>query len=86
MPLPTEGTVMSTDPMTPEQEYDFYAQSANQEPQGKPRRRPKRLTAPIPVRFPPELLAEIKSRAEADDRSVSSWIRRAVEHELRRPA
>ena len=24
--------------------------------------------------------------AEADDRSVSSWIRRAVEHELNRPA
>ena len=45
-----------------------------------------RLTAPIPVRFPPELLEEIRRRAAEDDRSVSSWIRRAVEHELQRPA
>jgi predicted HicB family RNase H-like nuclease len=35
-----------------------------------------------PVRLPPELVDEIRQRAEADDRSVSSWIRRAVEHEL----
>lgn len=77
---------MTTEPSTPEQEYDFYAQPANQEPQGPPRRRTKRLTAPIPVRFPPELLDEVKRRADADDRSVSAWIRRAVEHELNRPA
>ena len=77
---------MSTDPMTPEQEYDFYAQPENQKPQGPPRRRSKRLTAPIPVRFPPELLDEVKKRAEADDRSVSAWIRRAVEHEIARSA
>jgi len=38
------------------------------------------------VRFPPELLEEIRRAADADDRSVSAWIRRAVEHELRRPA
>lgn len=46
------------EPMTPEEEYDFYAEPPNQEPQGTPRRRGKRLTAPIPVRFPPEELAE----------------------------
>ena len=77
---------MTTDPLSPEQEYDFYAQPENREPQGPPRRRTKRLTAPIPVRFPPELLHEIKKRAEADDRSVSAWIRRAVEHEITRSA
>lgn len=77
---------MTTEPMTPDEEYAFYAQPANQEPQGQPRRRTKRLTAPIPVRFPPELLEEVKRRADADDRSVSAWIRRAVEHELNRPA
>ena len=77
---------MTTDPLSPEQEDDFYAQPENQEPQGPPRRRTKRLTAPIPVRFPPELLHEIKKRAEADDRSVSAWIRRAVEHEITRSA
>lgn len=77
---------MTTEPMTPDEEYDFYAQPANQEPQGQPRRRTKRMTTPIPVRFPPELLAEVKLRADADDRAVSAWIRRAVEHELSRPA
>jgi len=70
-------------PMTPEQEYEFYAQPENQEPEGPARRRQGRLSAVVPVRFPPDLLDEIRYRADADDRSLSSWIRRAVEHELR---
>lgn len=77
---------MTDNRMTPDDEYDFYARPENQQPQGPPRRRTVRLTAPIPVRFPPELLEEIRRRAADDDRSVSSWIRRAVEHELQRPA
>ena len=77
---------MTENAMTPDEEYNFYAQPENQEPQGRPRRRTARLTAPIPVRFPPELLEEIRRRADEDDRSVSSWIRLAVEHELQRPA
>lgn len=72
--------------MTPDEEYEFYARPENQEPQGSPRRRRARLSAPVPVRFPPELLEEIRRAADANDRSVSAWIRRAVEHELRRPA
>jgi predicted HicB family RNase H-like nuclease len=72
--------------MTPDEEYDFYAKPENQVPEGPPRRRAARLTSPVPVRFPPELLEEIRQRAAADDRSVSSWIRRAVEHQLRHPA
>lgn len=68
--------------MTPDEEYEFYAQSENQEPQGAPRRRRSKLTELVPVRFPPETLAEVRRRAGEDDRSVSSWIRRAVEHEL----
>jgi predicted HicB family RNase H-like nuclease len=76
---------MSTQ-MTPDEEYEFYARPENQDPQGPPRRRRSRLGAPVPVRFPPELLAEVRRAADADDRSVSAWIRRAVEHELRRSA
>ena len=72
--------------MTTDEEYEFYARPENQEPQGPARRRRPRLSAPVPVRFPPELLAEVRRAADADDRSVSSWIRRAVEHELRRSA
>lgn len=41
---------------------------------------------PVPVRFSADLLEEVKSAARADDRSVSAWIRRAVEHELGRSA
>jgi len=69
-------------PMTPEQEYEYYAQPGNQQPQGPLQRRQQRLSAMVPVRFPPDLLDEVRRRAEADDRSLSSWIRRAVEHEL----
>lgn len=73
---------MTTKRMTRQEEHDFYAKPENQEPQGPPRRRRSRLSELVPVRFPPETLYEIRRRAEEDDRSVSSWIRRAVEHEL----
>ena len=72
--------------MTRQAEHDFYAQPENQEPQGPARRRKSKLTELVPVRFPPETLDEVRRRAEADDRSVSSWIRRAVDHELEQPA
>ena len=68
--------------MSPDEEYDYYAQADNQEPQGPARRRQPRLSEMVPVRFTPELLDQIRRRAEADDRSLSSWIRRAAEHEL----
>ncbi|GAB05528.1 ribbon-helix-helix protein, CopG family [Gordonia amarae] len=71
------------DDMTPDQEYDFYAQPENHEPLGPGRRR---LTATVPVRFSEELLEQVRNAAAADDRSVSAWIRRAVEHELRHSA
>jgi hypothetical protein len=75
-----------TKPMTPDEEYDFFSRPENQEPAGPPRRRRARLGAPVPVRFPADLLAKVRAHAAADDRSVSSWIRRAVEHELQREA
>ena len=70
--------------MTPEQEHAFYADPDNQTPQGPPVRRRAKLGQPVPVRFSDELLQEVRNRAAADDRSVSNWIRRAVEHELAR--
>ncbi|MDO5697474.1 MAG: YlcI/YnfO family protein [Dermatophilus congolensis] len=42
------------------------------------------MGAPVPVRFPEDVLARVREAAAADDRSVSSWIRRAVERELSR--
>lgn len=72
--------------MTQQEERDFYARPENQEPQGPARRRGSKLTELVPVRFPPETLDEVRQRAQADDRSVSSWIRRAVEHELEQSA
>lgn len=71
-------------PMTPEEEHDFYADPAHQIPTGPGVRRRARLGAPVPVRFPAEVLEQVRDAAAADDRSVSSWIRRAVERELER--
>lgn len=68
--------------MNPDQEHKFYAKPENQTPQGEARRRHAKLTELVPVRFQPDLLDRIRAAADADDRSVSSWIRRAVEHEL----
>jgi hypothetical protein len=73
---------MTNTDMTPDQEYEFYARPENQEPQGPPIRRRGRMSAPVPVRLPPELLERVRKAAEDDGRSVSAWIRRAVEHEL----
>ena len=79
-PTGSEPSVMS-----PEQENAFYADPVHQVPQGPPVRRSRtRMGDPVPVRFPEELLAAVRDRAAADDRSVSAWIRRAVEHELTR--
>lgn len=70
-----------TKPMTRKEEYDFYADPDNQTPQGRGRRRGQ-LTEMVPVRFAPEMLEAVRRRADDEDRSVSNWIRRAVEREL----
>lgn len=74
---------MTQKKMSPEEECEFYSRPENLEPKGPGRRRRRsNLTQVVPVRFTPETLDEIRRVAEADDRSVSSWIRRAVQHEL----
>jgi len=74
---------MTTKKMTRQEEHEFYAESENQTPQGPVRRRSSKLTELVPVRFPPDTLAKIREAADADDRSVSAWIRRAVDNELK---
>jgi predicted HicB family RNase H-like nuclease len=71
---------------TPNEENSFYADPDNQTPQGPAVRRRPRNTAALPIRLPAELLEQVRERAASDDRSVSSWVRRAIEHELSRPA
>lgn len=78
------STETDSQQMTPEQEYEYFADPVNQKPQGPARRRRSPLSTPVPVRFPADLLEDVRRAAEADDRSVSAWIRRAVEHELSR--
>ena len=66
---------MTTKKMTRQEEHDFYADPDSQTPQGPARRRASKLSELVPVRFPPETLAKIRDAADADDRSVSAWIR-----------
>jgi hypothetical protein len=73
---------MTKKQMSRDEEYEFYADPENQTPQGRARRRGRGLTEMVPVRFPPDTLAAIRRRADDEDRSVSNWIRRAVEREL----
>lgn len=55
---------MNDTPMTPEQEYEFYAKAENQEPQGPARRRhPPRPSPPVPVRIPQKLLDQARAQA-----------------------
>ena len=68
--------------MTPDEEHEFYSRPETQIPQGPPRRRGEPMTDPVPVRFPADVLEQVRAAAEADDRSVSSWIRRAVTRTL----
>ncbi len=73
---------MTKKQMTRDEEYEVYADPENQTPQGRGRRRGRGLTEMVPVRFPPDTLAAVRQRADDEDRSVSNWIRRAVEHQL----
>ena len=70
--------------MTRKEEHEFYADPENQRPQGPGIRRKAKLTEMVPVRLSEDMIEDIRRRADADDRSVSGWIRRAIERELKR--
>jgi hypothetical protein len=67
----------------PGQDYAFYARPENQVPQGTPVRRRRTMPVPVSVHLPPELLERVRKAAQAYDRTLSEWVRQAVEHELR---
>ncbi len=69
--------------------YAYYEDPENQEPAGPGRRRSRRpLSAHVPIRFRPEIIAKVKILAAREGKTVSSWVRDLVEHEvaLRLPA
>lgn len=44
----------------------------------------KPLSTHVPIRFTPDVIAQVKRLAEKDRKTVSSWIRDAVEDEIER--
>ena len=69
------------------QAADHYEDPANREPTGTPRRRTHstgRMTAHVAVRFPSATIQKIKLLADEDGKSVSGWIRSAIDAELTR--
>jgi hypothetical protein len=65
--------------------YEYYADPENRVPSGPGRRRAsKPLTTHVPIRFSPEVIAQVKQLADMDRKTVSSWIRDVVEVEVER--
>ena len=52
--------------MSQREGHEFYGRPENQIPQGPPRRRREPMPDPVPVRFPPDVLEQVKAAAEAD--------------------
>jgi hypothetical protein len=77
------NTGESDDPhMTPDEEYEYYAlRGKPAAPRACPATARRHRTGPIHRGDP----RTSPAAAAAEDRSVSSWIRRAVEHELGSP-
>ncbi len=68
---------MPPTPMTPEPRHAFYADPANQVPQGPPVRRESELSEPVPVRLPEDLLNVLRcSRRASSSQGVSAgtWL------------
>ncbi len=72
---------------TPQEEYDFYADPANQvpvDPTPHRRRRHGPMSSPIPTRYPTDLLEAIREHADSSHVSLSTWIRQAAYEKLQR--
>ncbi|MFZ0058601.1 MAG: hypothetical protein WAL35_00960 [Acidimicrobiales bacterium] len=70
---------MSARKQTDEEAAEFYSRPENQaaEPGGGKRARPN-LTEHVPIRFRPEMLEQVRTCADYDGVTVSTWIRNAV--------
>lgn len=68
--------------MKREEEYEYYQQPENQEPQGPPRSRKSKLNKIVPVRLEEETVEKIRQFAGAEGRSVGAWIRQAINRAL----
>ncbi len=68
---------MTIKKMTDQEAAEFYADAEHQAlgPRVVSRRA---LASSIPVRFPPDIVAAVKSVADTEGVTVSEWIRRAV--------
>ncbi len=67
------------------QAYEYYRDPANQVPAGAAvRREGRRMSATVPVRFPPEVIEAVKRFARQDGVTVSTWIRQLVGREIQR--
>lgn len=65
--------------------YDYYAKSENQMPVGPAHRRTIPVKPAHPhIRFNPEVIEQIKSLAAADNITVSSWVRKVIDAEIKR--
>lgn len=68
-----------------QQAYEFYKNPANQAPAGAgERRKGRRLSETVPVRFPKEMIEAVRRFAVQDGVTVSSWIRRVIGREIQR--
>lgn len=67
--------------MSDQDAFEYYLDPEHQRLKGTPRRRPTGgvLTEHVPIRFRPDVIARVRTLAEREGTTVSTWIRRVVE-------
>ncbi len=72
--------------MSDEEAAEYYRQPEHQEPASAPARRRSTpgLSEHVPIRFRPDVIANVRILAAKDQKTVSTWIRDVVEREVNR--
>lgn len=66
-------------------QYETYLNPENLRPAGPAIVLPRKpLDTHVPVRFPPETIAQVKELAARKDTTVSEWIRKEIDKAIRR--